>query len=111
MGAFFVIVQFEEAKFGGANCGADELIDIALVLGVEEELSLFFELEMVVLFKLDNMLEDEFFFGSIFFVGDTWIFLLFELTAALELFVDDWLTPLEELQQLVIHLVLHFKYV
>lgn len=103
-----IVVEFEEAEFGGTNGGTDELVDIALVLGVEEQFPLLVEVLMVLFLELDHMFEDEFFLGCVLLVGDPGTVLLLELPASLQLLVDDHLPPLEELQQLVVHLVLHF---
>lgn len=62
-----------------------------------------------LLLELDDMFQDEFLLGGVLSIGDSRSLLLFELSAALELLVDDVLPPLEELQQLVVHLSLHLK--
>ena len=69
LGALFVVVEFEEAQFGGSDGGAEELIDIALIFGVEEQISFLVDVLMILFFELDDMFEDQFFFGSVFFVG------------------------------------------
>lgn len=107
--AVLVVVEFEEAEFGGSDGCADKLVDVALVLGVEEEFPLFLELQVVVLLELDHVFEDQLFLGRVFLVTEPWILLLLELPAAFELLVYDLFPAIEEFQELVVHLTLHFQ--
>ena len=66
--ALNVVVELEESKFGGSDGGADELVDITLVFGVEKELSIFADVLLELFFELDDVFEDEFFFGGVFLV-------------------------------------------
>jgi hypothetical protein len=65
---------------------------------------------VILLFELDDVLQHQLFLGGVLPVGQSGRILLLELSAPLELLVDDLLPPLEELQQLVVHFALHFKY-
>jgi hypothetical protein len=92
-----VVVKFQEAKFGWADSGADELIDLALVFGIEEELSILTDMLLELLLELNDMFQDKFLLGSVLSIRHSWALLLLKLSAALELFIDDVLPPLEEL--------------
>ena len=107
--ALLVVVKFQESQFGGPDGGADKFVNVALVFGVEEELPLLVEVLVVLLFELDDMFEDEFLLGGVLLVGHAGSLLLLELLAALELLVVDHFAPLQKLNELVVHLALHFE--
>lgn len=107
--ALLVVVQFEEAQFGGANGGADELIHFALVFGEEEELPVLADVLLELLLELDDMLEHQLLLRGVLPVGHARRLLLLELPAALQFLVDDVLAALEELAQLAVGLALHLK--
>lgn len=109
LSTLLVVVKLQKSKFGGANSGANKLIDFALVLGEEEEFSVLSDVLLKLLLELDDMLKNQFFFWGIFLVGDGRGLLVFELSAPLYLFVDDYLSTLEVLQQLLVCLALHLK--
>ena len=66
---------------------------------------------MVLLFELDDMFENEFLLGCVLLVGHARSLLLLEVFTALKLLVVDHLAPLQKLNELVVHLALHLKYI
>lgn len=109
LGALFVVIEFQEAKFGGSDSGAYELVDITLVFGVEEKFSVLSNVLLELLLELDDMLEHKFFLGRVLAIGDSGRLFLFEFPTPFEFLVDDVLASLEEFKQLVIYFRLHFK--
>lgn len=112
-----VIMEFEEAEFSRPDCSTNKLIDIALILGIEEELPGFILLVHVfleLLFVLNDVLQHQLFFGSILTVCDIVTFFGFvdhvlELPAPLHLLVDDIaaLAPVFCQERVVIELRVH----
>jgi hypothetical protein len=107
--ALLVVVEFEEAELGGADGGADELVDLALVLGEEEELAVLADVLLELLLELDDVLQHQFLLGRVLPVGHRRPLLVLELAAPLQLLVYHVLPPLEELPQLAVGLALHLK--
>ena len=107
--ALLVVVQFQEAQFGGTDSGADKLVYVALVLGVEEQLSVLTDVLLELLLELDHVLQHQLLLWRVLTVGQTRALLLLELAATFELLVDNVLAALEELEQLVVDFGLHSK--
>jgi hypothetical protein len=97
LGALLVVVEFEEAELGGADGGADELVDLALVLGEEEELAVLADVLLELLLELDDVLQHQFLLRCVLLVGHPRPLLVLELTTTLQLLVDHVLPSLEEL--------------
>lgn len=109
LGALLVVVKLQKPEFGGSDGGADELVDLALVLGEEEELAVLADVLLELLLELDHMLQHQLLLGRVLAVGHHGRLLVLELAAALDLLVDDHLPAVEELQQLLVCLALHLK--
>lgn len=108
LSTLLVIVKLQKSKFGGSNGRAYEFIDVAFIFGIEKQLAIFSDMLLELFFELDDMLENKFFLGCVFTVGNRRRFLLFEFSTAFEFLVYDVLSSLEELQQLIVHFRLHF---
>ena len=66
-------MELKEAQLGGTDCGADELVDIALILGVEEQFPGFVFLMHVLLelfLILDDVFEHQFLLRCVFPIGE-----------------------------------------
>ena len=111
LSALLVVVELEESQFGRPDGGAYKFIDIALILGIEEELPLLIEVLMVLLFELDDMFKDQFLLGCVLLIGHPRSLLLLEVFAALKFLVVDHLAPFQKLNKLIVHLALHLKYI
>lgn len=109
LGALLVVVEFEEAELGGADGGADELVDLALVLGEEEELAVLPDVLLELLLELDHMLQHQLLLRRVLPVRHPRRLLLLELPATLQLLVYHVLPPLEELPELAVSLALHLN--
>jgi len=107
--ALLIIIKLKKTKFGGTNGRADELVYIALIFRVEEQLSILAYMLLKLFFELNDMFENELIFGSIFSIGHWRIFLVFELSASFEFLIDDLLPSLEEFKKLVVNLSLHLN--
>ena len=105
--ALLIVIQLEKAQLGRTDGGTDELVDFALVFGVEKELSVIPGMLMELFFELDDMLEYELFFGGVFLVGRRGVLLFFELSASFHFLVDYVFSSLKELSQLLVCFGLH----
>lgn len=65
LGALLVVVKLQKSEFGGPDGGADELVDLALVLGEEEELPILADVLLELLLELDDMLQHKFLLGRV----------------------------------------------
>ena len=106
-----VVVELEESQFGRPDGGAYKFVNIALILGIEEELPLLIKVLVILLFELNDMFKDKFLLGCVLLVGHPWSLLLLKVLAALKLLVVDHLAALQKLNELIVHLALHLKYI
>lgn len=65
MGALLIVVKLQKSEFGGPDGGADELVDLALVLGKEEELAILADVLLELLLELDDMFQHQFLLGRV----------------------------------------------
>lgn len=106
-GAFLIVIELQEPKFGWSDSGANKFVDIALIFGIEKKLSVLANVLLELFFELNNVLKDEFFLGSIFSVGDSGSVLVFVVMAALQFLIDHIFPLLEVLKKFVVLMLFH----
>lgn len=97
LGAVYIVMEFEEAQFGGPYCGTDELVHVALVLGVQVELPhlvLFVHVLLELLLILYHVLQHQLFLWGVLPIGQVGSSVrsrhhIFEVSASLPLLIND----------------------
>ena len=58
LSTILIVIQFQKAKFGGADSRADELVYITLIFRIEKQLPILTNMLLKLLFKLNDMLQN-----------------------------------------------------